>query len=52
MDIQLEEEMYINDHSRNKSRTTIQHYSNYNELRYNVHIYKKDKEIFNIYSSK
>ena len=51
MDVQLEKEMYINGRGRNKGYTTIQRYSNCGESRHNAYIYKKDEEMFNIYSS-
>ncbi len=42
--------MYINDDYRQKDRTTIRHYSNRNKSGYNVHIYRNDKEMTNVYS--
>ncbi len=51
VDTQLEEEIYTNGRSRGKSRTIIRRYSNCNELGHNTHIYKKNEEISNIYSS-
>ncbi len=51
MDVQLEEKMYTNGRSQNKGHTTIQHYSNCNEPRYNTRICKKNEEMSNIYSS-
>ena len=52
MDIQLEKEIYTNGRGRSRGRTIIRCCSNCNEPGYNVHIYKKDKEMFNIYNSK
>ncbi len=52
MDTQLKEEMHINGRNRGGSYTTMQHYNNCNEPRYNTRTYKKDEEISNIYSSK
>jgi len=52
MNIQLEKEMYINSRSRDESRMTIRCCGNCGELGYNICIYKKNKEIFNIYSFK
>ena len=51
MDIQLEEEIYMNSCSRSGGRTIIRHCSNCSELGYNIRICKKDEKIFNIYSS-
>ena len=51
MDMQLEEEMCISGCSRGRGCTTIWCYSNCGELKYNIRIYKKDEEMFNVYSS-
>ncbi len=51
VDTQLEEEMYTNGRGQNGGRTTMRCYSNCNEPGYNTCICKKDKEMFNIYSS-
>ncbi len=51
MDAQLEEEIYMNDHGRNGGCTTMWRCGNCSELRYNVYICKKDKEMSNVYSS-
>jgi len=51
MDTQLEEEIYTNGYNQSGDRTTIWHYNNCNEPRYNTRIYKKNEEISNIYSS-
>ncbi len=51
MDIQLEEEIYMNSCSRNRGHMTIRRYSNCGEPGYNTYICKKDEEISNIYSS-
>ncbi len=42
--------MYMSGYSQDKGRTIIQHYNNYGEPGYNMRIYKKNKEMFNIYS--
>ena len=49
--MQLKEEMRINGRGRGGGRITMWRYGNYNELGYNIYIYKKDEEMFNIYSS-
>ncbi len=51
MDVQLEEEIYTNGCSQGEDRTIIWCYGNYGESGYNIYIYKKNEEIFNIYSS-
>ena len=51
VDMQLEEEIYINGCSRGGGRTTMRRCNNCNELRYNTRIYKKDEEMSNVYSS-
>ncbi len=51
MDMQLEEEMRINGCSRGGGCTTMWRCGNCGEPRYNMHIYKKDEEMFNVYSS-
>ena len=50
MDVQLEEEIYINGCSRGGGRTTMQRYGNCSEPGYNVRICKKDEEMSNVYS--
>ena len=51
MDIQLEEEMYMNSHNQNGGCTIIRRYSNYSKPRHNARICKKDEEMSNVYSS-
>ena len=51
MDMQLQKEIRTNGRSRGESRMTMQRCGNYSELGYNACIYKKDEEMFNIYSS-
>ena len=51
MDTQLEEEIYTSGCNRSESRTTMRRCGNCSEPRYNARIYKKDEEIFNVYSS-
>ncbi len=51
MDVQLEEEIYISGRSQGKGRITMRYYGNCGEPGYNIYIYKKDKKMFNIYSS-
>ena len=43
--------MYANGYNRGGGHTTIRYCGNCNEPRYNIYIYKKDEEMFNIYSS-
>ncbi len=50
MDIQLEEEIYMNGCNWSGSCTTMQRCSNCSEPGYNIRIYKKDEEMFNVYS--
>ena len=51
VDVQLEEEMYMNSCSRSGGCTIIRRCSNCGEPRYNACIYKKDEEMSNVYSS-
>ena len=51
MDAQLEEEIYTNGRNRGGGRITMRRCGNYSELGYNIYIYKKDKEMSNVYSS-
>ncbi len=51
MDTQLEKEIHASDCSRGGGRTTMRRYGNCGEPRYNTRIYKKNKEMSNIYSS-
>ncbi len=51
VDMQLEKEIYINSCSRSGGCTTIRRCNNCNEPGYNINIYKKDEEMFNVYSS-
>ncbi len=50
MNMQLEEEMCTNSRGQSGGRITMRHYSNCGEPGHNTHIYKKDKEMSNIYS--
>ena len=50
--MQLKEEMYMSGYNQSRGRTTIRRYSNYSKPRYNTYTYKKNEEMFNIYSSK
>ncbi len=51
MNTQLEEEMRTNGRGQGGGCTIMRRYGNYSEPGYNVRIYKKDEEMFNVYSS-
>src|SRR6266699_7200892 len=51
VNIQLKEEIHTNGRGRGGGRTIIQRCNNCDEPGYNMCIYKKDEETFNIYSS-
>ncbi len=51
MDAQLEKEIRTNGRNRDGGRTIMRRYGNCNEPGYNTHIYKKDEEMSNVYSS-
>ncbi len=51
IDIQLKEEMRTNSRNQGGGCTTVRHCGNCNEPGYNARIYRKDKEMSNIYSS-
>ncbi len=50
IDTQLKEEIYTSGRSRGGGRTIMRRCSNCGEPGYNIHIYKKDEEMFNVYS--
>ncbi len=49
--MQLEEEMYISGRGRGRGRIIMRCCGNCGEFGYNIRICKKDKEMFNVYSS-
>ena len=48
--MQLEEEIRMNNRGQGGGCMIMQRYGNCGEPRHNVRIYKKDEEIFNVYS--
>jgi len=51
VDVQLTEEMYVSGRDQGGSCTTMRRCSNCNEPGYNACIYKKDREMSNVYNS-